>query len=1466
MTDSRLSLFWCLWLAVGLAQPQPGRASVTFKNLSYTDPSPLTNTPGSYCQAPTSVVFSESFASKPSTGGVVGTYWNGVTGAPLTYPAPPTLQAGVKALSIEFWMKIPSNASIGTGAILSAPGLVVAGSWQWAATLAGVIQFRFAAVNQGWFVQNNYQTIGAIHDNQWHQYVGTFDGHTSVTYIDGEKYYTVWTGNDIAQIGPLISETEPAPTQISLGGGQNPLDEVRLSTVVLSPAEVRRNFDNYRQYLATYYASPTGSVTQSGTSASPMTLATALTRIGPDIRIILTPGTYDGTAFTVSRSGTSPLHSALVTGDNGTGQVVLSTTGAGAGPRVSGARHLTLRNLTFRTDQQAALTVSNATAGLTLDACRFTGNQHGLLVTDSSGLVDPAPSWSPTTAQKYCYHPGVTLQNSVISVPGISVSFTNSAVSVLRNNTIAGGTVGARYDGTSHSLTLLNNLFTGQSNACVSFSTGSESAFAGDGNLYHPAGTGVVAAFATATGTTCFVEINDYVRNWQTYFYPSSSSFNRQIGLRNEQSSVTLIPAFVDAANGDFRLAAVPGNVIDAGVPTIFLRWSAGIYPTGWDAQGAPRTQGNGVDIGAYETVGPLEHTFTLTAAARTSSGVFKPDGSLIRTLWSGIGHPDGPVTIWWNGLDDRHQPVPAGAYTLKILANNVEYVWDGAAGNNSQPLSGPNPHACFLPIQSMSIMGSNAFYTAGYNEGRHQIYRFNPADPRHTTANFAKWELDRYVEYLDTDLTRLYALSFASGNSSNHSDILTVYNQADLSVVSGTPLLIDSGPGASDLAVQRFGSLLFLAHQTDNRIYLFNKTTFLPAARPFISVNSPRAIATMPSGDLWVLCLDSSNRTQVVRYTNCSTSPTLATTLTGLSSPLGLDVIQLYATLLVADGGASQQVKAFSSAGQLLWTLGQPGGYSNGPAITRDKFVINGLVAGQNDGSFWVGDTATGFRALHFNASRQYLAELQYVPHSYCEAVDPNNSTRVFNLLTEYRIDYAKPYTGGEGWTPVNYWGYYQGNDLPSADPRRAHNGLVGVATLSNNRTYGLVADRAFSPIEGTQGVYRVVELTATGLRVTGYNTPQYKSYWLDKDGSFLWEEVVGNSTARFYRVAMTGFDGAGNPQWSTASTVVATAPWSKTWDDVDPAVSGPPIYAPGWISTDSGRVVCFNPAASLAGRRLGMVDPAANRWLWKAAPAIGTLNGRGNFDPNANYAGSRVMSAGPNIVFGYYGEGWNGGQANQFMHYSDDGLFIGQFGQPGIVGVTSANTPGFAGNNFSPSLVQCDSGVYLYCNDESDRGSHRWHLSGLETVAGQSSSFTVRADGTMTTCTTNGTPLDWLLGHFGPAANDNYDLMDGTDTDRDGLTAGQEFVAGTDPTNRASVFRFNSARAMRTNEVVIRWPSSSNRVYALRRSTTLDQGTNGFTTVAGAGAIRGTPPENVFTDSVLPVGSCFYRINVSQ
>ncbi len=121
--------------------------------------------------------------------------------------------------------------------------------------------------------------------------------------------------------------------------------------------------------------------------------------------------------------------------------------------------------------------------------------------------------------------------------------------------------------------------------------------------------------------------------------------------------------------------------------------------------------------------------------------------------------------------------------------------------------------------------------------------------------------------------------------------------------------------------------------------------------------------------------------------------------------------------------------------------------------------------------------------------------------------------------------------------------------------------------------------------------------------------------------------------------------------------------------------------------------------------------------------------LDGRGAFqtrsqDPNLQCGGNTVLASGRHIVYGYQGEFYtdpaNGrvGQANQFMHFRDDGLFLGQFGVP-TTQARTASQPGVAGNAFSPTLVRMGQRIYLYHNDESTHGGvHRWRRDGADAV----------------------------------------------------------------------------------------------------------------------------------------------------
>src|SRR5580704_13300102 len=132
--------------------------------------------------------------------------------------------------------------------------------------------------------------------------------------------------------------------------------------------------------------------------------------------------------------------------------------------------------------------------------------------------------------------------------------------------------------------------------------------------------------------------------------------------------------------------------------------------------------------------------SFALDEPCKTSAGVFAPDGTLVRTLWSKVRYATGTNSAVWDGLDDNSNAVPAGAYQIRLLQHNTEYVWEGPIGNTSADLSGPTVHTGYWPMQAMTIAGTNAFYTSGYNEGGYDFRKFLTTDPQRVQA---KWGPD---------------------------------------------------------------------------------------------------------------------------------------------------------------------------------------------------------------------------------------------------------------------------------------------------------------------------------------------------------------------------------------------------------------------------------------------------------------------------------------------------------------------------------------------------------------------------------------------------------------------------------------------------------------------------------------------------------------------------------------------------
>ncbi|NCC53000.1 MAG: hypothetical protein EOM20_17555, partial [Spartobacteria bacterium] len=123
-----------------------------------------------------------------------------------------------------------------------------------------------------------------------------------------------------------------------------------------------------------------------------------------------------------------------------------------------------------------------------------------------------------------------------------------------------------------------------------------------------------------------------------------------------------------------------------------------------------------------------------------------------------------------------------------------------------------------------------------------------------------------------------------------------------------------------------------------------------------------------------------------------------------------------------------------------------------------------------------------------------------------------------------------------------------------------------------------------------------------------------------------------------------------------------------------------------------------------------------------------------------------------------------------------------------------------------------------------------------------------------------TNGVP-QWWLAQFG--WTNNFDAAALDDPDHDQAATWAEYVAGTNPTNTASVFHVDLATTNRP-PVIISWPSVTGRLYTLEYTT---DASAPYSTLGAASNIPATPAWNTYTNTgVTNAANLFYRVKVKQ
>ena len=733
--------------------------------------------------------------------------------------------------------------------------------------------------------------------------------------------------------------------------------------------------------------------------------------------------------------------------------------------------------------------------------------------------------------------------------------------------------------------------------------------------------------------------------------------------------------------------------------------------------------------------------SFTLKTDAKTSAGVYKKDGTLIRTLWSGVSYKAGSYTKTWDGKDDEGYLYTEGEYDIRILSNNVTASWEGVVGNTSAQFTGPSVHRGWDNIKTICSTGTTIYYGKGYSEGSPSHIKFtqNNIQSRQVVLPYIK--TGQEVNHVATDGINVYwggkdafakkgkwfvfATKVADDTEVKFtSGVAVKLGGGGYTYPSGIGLTTGVESDMTGLTVQKKGNYLFIAHKGLNRLDVLNKTT--GDRIQSISIASPDKMCVDGNDNLWLISANTLNL-YVVNNDGTLNSPSL--TLAGLTIPLAVGVSPTTGNIMVVDGGNKQQLRNYSSSGSLLAVHGREGGYRTNSMVSYDKFYFSDkmgaypstYVAFQSDGSFWVGDNGN-FRALHLKADFSYQDEIMFLPRTYSCNVDGTNPSRVFAGFLEFSVDYSKPLAGANGsWKLVRNWsinvpGKYQGQfDI-----------LRGVATLSNGRTYASLKN-------ATTGGFELVELVSGGLlRLTGQviSPPsEGGTTQLYADGSLrrTYRTTVGQAQ-KFTQKPLTGFDSNNNPIWG-AETTLATTP---------PATSDDPLYYGNQLKlrsgevTSSGVVIAFDGSKASTRYHLGGIRLSDNKWLWRTAvnthPAYTgayPVDGAYDIGNSVNTTGIAQQVNGRIILWGYHGEFWKGAQTNKYTLVYDNGLFLGTFGTTAYDnGLQGLPTPPvqMAGNAFSGKLVKVGDDLYYYHNDENyHSGVHRWKISGLNTIQEQ-------------------------------------------------------------------------------------------------------------------------------------------------
>ncbi len=576
----------------------------------------------------------------------------------------------------------------------------------------------------------------------------------------------------------------------------------------------------------------------------------------------------------------------------------------------------------------------------------------------------------------------------------------------------------------------------------------------------------------------------------------------------------------------------------------------------------------------------------------------------------------------------------------------------------------------------------------------------------------------------------------------------------------------------ATGIAVQRSpGALLAVAHayRAADNVRLLDKKS--GASLCNYTLDAPRALAFAPDlSALYAVVAGGVARYALPR--GCAPGGALALDwlVTSVGAPGALAVAPRSGRVLVIDRASSQVRVLDGASGAPLGALGRAGGYADGNTTpAADKFWLadgarGGFVAVDDDAAegAWVSD-AGNRRILHLDSrtGAELPGSIAYLTAVYRSSAHPRDPRRVFANFLEFDVDLSAP-DARASWRLARNWA--AGLNASFANPNRTGWDGFQQVGAALGLTVGAID---FTPANGTASCLAAVLLDDAAsppvlrlLQVFDGKAPLYQiTPSLHPDGAMRYARDRSDASTNaawqeLWEMPLSlNRSGSGSPGWEAPGRLIASfnvtaANRSLSFEARTGGV--PPRYP---VTADGARVVLLDATRfENGGAHLGAIDVNATALAWTAAP-FGSWNRTqgwseerdpasgevvnvttstvanptgvyGAANPGTNYAAGAPQVLDQNIIFPFFGEGWDGWEANQFLHFTTEGLFVGQFGTPNFPALTNSSTEkrhfvlaGAAGNSFSPSFVRdpASGGVFWIHNDENQHGGiHVWAIDG--------------------------------------------------------------------------------------------------------------------------------------------------------